>query len=551
MVLEPDLVSTVDALEGYGYPRWSACLYTSLYSIYGSMAVLEMYHPPLIRAKITAAADTLSVYYAPLRRASGSCIAISSGRKATPASPSAPTASCQELPPGPPPTHKQPSDLSPASVGDRLKVVKAAGIDVPPSRSGMADFLNSHLANTRPNNILFKFKNGRVRTYEPVFETRKIVVAARQMQQRRAYAPAAVAGIFGLEPEMITTAMSDICRRAMHCGGVAVAPAAALSALPVRLQIHFMIDNNVSGALFQRARLLLGPAACLDSRERLRADQNLVAAEPQNAAGVNDGASHLMSPRAALQAMFNHAGATDQFLKRLLRGADGRQIEANETFDGQDSAAALPLSGVRDVQICFGLNKVGLHSTCKAVLSNCNQAHPSSRGNTFLYGVFPASKDDYEALTAMAAVYTLGLDGLRQGGLLLGGLRRAVRLILTGALRFISTWLWHTGHSSTHPCVWCTVVLRRTRTNGSRVDQLGDMQAGSQARGMLRTLSDYEEAVAQHAGGGNATLDTPHSADAHLCIVKRPFLLVDPTHILPAPLHRTLGTALYLLRLAI
>jgi len=396
---------------------------------------------------------------------------------------------------------------------------------------------------------LFKFKNGRVRTYEPVFGARKIVVAERQMQQRRAYASAAVARIFSLEPELITTAISDVCRRAMHCGGVAVAPAAALSALSVHLQNQFMIDNNVSGALFQRVHLLLGPAACLASRERLSADQNLDAAELQNAAGVNHGASHLMSPRAALQAMFNHAGPTDQFLKRLLRGADGRQIEANETFDGQDSAAALPLSGVRDVQICFGLNKVGLHSTCKAVLSNCNRAHPSSRGNTFLYGVFPASKDDYEALTAMAAA--IDLDGLRQGGLLVGGLRRAVRLILTGDLRFISTWLGHAGHSSTHPCVWCTVVLRRTRTNGSRVDQWGDMQAGSLARGMLRTLSDYEEAAARYAGGGNAILDTPHSADAHLCIVKRALLLVDPTHILPAPLHRTLGTTLYVLRLGI
>jgi len=422
---------------------------------------------------------------------------------------------------------------------------------VPPSRRRTAEFLSRHLANTRPNKILVKFKNGRVRTYEPVFEARKIMVADRQMQRRRAYASAAVARIFGLEPELITAAMSDICHRAMHCGGVAVAPAAALSALPVRLQTQFMIDNNISGALFQRVRLLLGPTAGLAIRERLRADRTLAAAEPQNAAGVNGGGAHLLSPRAALQAMLDHAEATGQFLERLLRGADGRQIEANETFDGQDSAAALPLPGVRDVQICFGLDKGGLHSTCKAVLSNCNQAHPSSRGNTILYGVFPTSKDDYEALTAMAAVYTPDLDGLRQGGLLVGGLPRAVRLILTGDLRFISTWLGHAGHSSTHPCVWCTVVLRRTRTNGSRVDQWGDMQAGSQARGTLRTLSDYEEAAVRYADDGNATLDTPLSVDAHLCIVKRPLLLVDPTHIAPAPLHLTLGITLYLLRLGI
>jgi len=336
----------------------------------GAWLFLRCITQPLIRAKITKAADTLSVIYAPLRHASGSFLALSSCITATPASPSAATASCQELQPGRPPTHKQPSELSPASVCDRLQVAKAAGIDGPPSRSGTADCLNRHLANTRPSKILVTFKNGRVRTYEPVFEALKLVVADRQIQRRRAYASAAVARIFGLESALITAVMRDICRHAMHCGGVAVAPAAALRALPVRLQTQFMIENNVSEALFQRVRLLLGPAAGLASRERLRADRTLDATEPQNAVGVNGGGAQLLSPRAPLQAMFGYAGATGEFLGRLLRGADERQIEANETFDGQDSAAALPLSGVRDVHICFGSDKVGLHSTCKAVLSN-------------------------------------------------------------------------------------------------------------------------------------------------------------------------------------
>ena len=72
---------------------------------------------------------------------------------------------------------------------------------MPLSCSRTEEFLSRHLAKTRPNKILVKFKNGRVRKYEPVFESRKIVVADRQMQRRRAYASAAVARIFGLEPE--------------------------------------------------------------------------------------------------------------------------------------------------------------------------------------------------------------------------------------------------------------------------------------------------------------------------------------------------------------
>ena len=73
------------------------------------------------------------------------------------------------------------------------------------------------------------------------------------------------------------------------------------------------------------------------------------------------------------------------------------------------------------------------------VLSYCNQAHPSTRGNTILYGFLSTSKDDCEALAAMAAVYAPDLDSLRQAELLLGSMWRAVRLILTGDLRFIST----------------------------------------------------------------------------------------------------------------
>jgi len=212
--------------------------------------------------------------------------------------------------------------------------------------------------------------------YEPVVEPRKLVVANRRLQPRRSYASSAVARIFGLEPELITAAMSDICRRAMHCGGVAVAPAAALSALPVRLQTQFMIDNKVSGEIFQRVRLLLRPAAGSASRERLRADRALAAAELQHAAGVNGGGSHPLSPRAALWALFDHAVATGQFLERLLRGGDGREIEATETFDGQDHAAAQPSPGVRDVLFCFGLDKGGLHSTSKAMISYSIQSHP-------------------------------------------------------------------------------------------------------------------------------------------------------------------------------
>jgi len=444
-----------------------------------------------------------------------------------------------DCPPTPPPT------------SDGIQVFSPTGVDVPPSLSDRATFWNHHLAATRPDKIQVKFKNGRIRNYEMRFEPRKPVVAARQMRRRIGYASAAVARSLGLEPELITAAMDDICRRAMQCGGVAVAPTAPLSALPVRLQTQFIIDNNVSGALFQKLRLLLGPAPGRASRESLRADRALAEAEEPHVAGTNGGGAYLLSPRAAPQATFDHAVSKKQFLERLVRGADGREIQTSTLFSGQDSPAALPPPGVSDVQICFGLDKGGLRSTCKADISSCNQQHPSSRGNTILYGVLPTAKDDHDELAAMASVYVPDLDGLRQGGLFVHGTRRAVRLILTCDLRFISTWVGHGGPFSTHPCVWCSVVLRRTRSNGARVGRCGDMQAGSQAVGTLRTLEEYERASTRFAETGNARRESPLSVEDHLSIVNRPLLLIDPTHIAPAPLHLTLGITLYVLRLGI
>jgi len=125
---------------------------------------------------------------------------------------------------------------------------------------------------------------------------------------------------------LITAAMRDICRRAMHCGGVAAAPPAALSTLSVRLQIQFIIHENVIAALFKRVRFVLGLATGLASCERRYADLILAVADSQNAVKVNGGGAHLLSLRTALQVVFYHAWATDQFLTCFVRDADGRQI---------------------------------------------------------------------------------------------------------------------------------------------------------------------------------------------------------------------------------
>jgi len=150
---------------------------------------------------------------------------------------------------------------------------------------------------------------------------------------------------------------------------------------------------------------------------------------------------------------------------------DGRAVAATLLFVGQTKARALRSSAVQDVHICFGLDEGGQESSCKAVLSGANQLNPTIRGKVFLYGVFPSKKDDREALAQMADVYVPDLDTLRTGGVDLCGHQRAVRLILIVDYSFMTTWVEHKGANSRMPCLWCTVLRRRTHGNGLLVDR--------------------------------------------------------------------------------
>jgi len=83
--------------------------------------------------------------------------------------------------------------------------------------------------------------------------------------------------------------------------------------------------------------------------------------------------------------------------------------------EGQTMASIPPASFVKDVHICFGREKGGLINSCKSNLSCANQLHPSSRGNSILYGIFLCQKYDHAALTQMADVHSgVGSALLRQ-----------------------------------------------------------------------------------------------------------------------------------------
>jgi len=333
--------------------------------------------------------------------------------------------------------------------------------------------VSRHLGATRPEVMSQTFANGNMKRYSRDIEPRQADVGLWHARRQRARVPAAVSHIMGVDAGFSRAVVDDVCRRARSSGGLAVAARTAIDALPVRLLSPFFVDNNISAATFQRFRLFLGPGCGLASSMALRNDMNRAATEDRNRTTGEGAGAYVVSLRAAFQALIFYLRRQDQFVERALRGDDGREMVATLPFDGQVSAGCPPSSAIHDVHICFGFDNSGLLSSCKAVLTRANQLHPSIRGNSILYGVFPYEEDDRAVLVRTAAVYVPDLDTLRTGGVDVGGSRRAVRLILIGDYAFMNSWVGHKEVSSRMPCLWCTALRRRTQQNGLMVDKWG------------------------------------------------------------------------------
>lgn len=149
--------------------------------------------------------------------------------------------------------------------------------------------VTKHLSVTRPEKIYVTFPNGRKWTYGREVTPIKTVVGPRQTRRRASLAAAAVGRLVQIDVGLVTAMMQDLCLRAQQSGGVAVVPTAmALTPTPVRMQTQFILDNNISGSLWQMVQLFMGgPSSGLASRESMRADLHKAQAEPRSQARMD------------------------------------------------------------------------------------------------------------------------------------------------------------------------------------------------------------------------------------------------------------------------
>jgi len=133
----------------------------------------------------------------------------------------------------------------------------------------IGQFASQHLAATRPEMLVVKLANGKQRTYARVSQPTNDEVGSLQARRRAALATTAVGRLFAVDPGLVAATMADSARRVTARGGIAVAPSTVLAALPARLQNQFLLDNGVSGSLWRRFRLLLGPRSGLSTTQAL------------------------------------------------------------------------------------------------------------------------------------------------------------------------------------------------------------------------------------------------------------------------------------------
>lgn len=169
----------------------------------------------------------------------------------------------------------------------------------------------------------------------------------------------------------------------------------------------------------------------------LRAVRTTFANIPSAGMSIDDTGAHLQNLRGAVEERLCAVWDAQLFLERPVRTSEG--VVAAQTRDykiphnGDPGCSdGSPGADERDVQLSLGLDKGGSPRSVNEVLGILNQAQLNNIGNTLLAATCPCVKDEYPHVAAMITTHVAQGSGLLHHGVLNGGHRRAVRLILAG-----------------------------------------------------------------------------------------------------------------------
>ena len=279
---------------------------------------------------------------------------------------------------------------------------------------------------------------------------------------------------------------------------------------------------------------------------------------PAERVTITSSGAHFSSLKGAVQEKLDALWASNRFTEGLLRDEDLKTIPQTLSYEVPAEAdcgteAASPAANVKDIHLTLGVDKRGTPSSVKIVAGLANQSRPHKLNNTILVGECPAEKDKYEEVSGMLGEHLGQVAELVHEGVVVGGVRRAVRWMPSGDYEALSTVHGHRGPSETMPCLmwYCTKAPSVTH-------------AGLDA--VYGTLRDVDDPAVRYPRTSAhlvtmTTLGAPgclpggllgdSSQAARRSIERRSPFTVDPRQIVPIPLHILLGNTLRLLRLAI
>lgn len=268
---------------------------------------------------------------------------------------------------------------------------------------------------------------------------------------------------------------------------------------------------------------------------------------------VNSSGAHLRCLGDAVQENLAALWDAGLFIGRLILDENLKPIVQTDAFVVPEQRTESVWANthpetVKDVQMTFGMDKGGNPSSVKIDVGIMNQPQPNRLPHTIFAAVCPANKDKHEQVCLTMKSHLQQVEMLLRHGVVVGGVRRAVRIFPSGDYDALCTLQGYKGPSATMPRLWCGSTKAPSAANALLDTEYGTLQDVAGAR-HARTSSHLLEMEAAHKGAG--TMPAKQLVSKHLSIERLPLLKGDPKQVVPIPLHLTLRINTRLLRLCV
>lgn len=164
-------------------------------------------------------------------------------------------------------------------------------------------------------------------------------------------------------------------------------------------------------------------------------------------------------------------------MELLLRDGNLEPVPKNEAYEVPsviDPAASsvAPLASVKDVHLTLGIFLGSEPSSVKIVMWVVNQSRPQRLINTNLVAILPTNRHKCDEVAGMVNE-NLAQHEREHEGVVVGGVRRAGRFLLSRYGEALCTVHGHKGPSAEMPCMSCLSLKAPSATHAALEEDFG------------------------------------------------------------------------------